>query len=99
MCWKCIARDKKARDPYGYYLSKLKWNAKRRDIQVLLTKEEFTQWCIENNYLEEKGREGSSATIDRIDPSKGYSIDNMQKMTKSENSRKRWVDYYSSVPF
>lgn len=36
-------------------------------------------------------------TIDRIDPLKGYEPGNLQVLTLSENSRKRWVDYWRSL--
>lgn len=47
----------------------------------------FYKWSIENGYKEEKMPSGKNRlTIDRIDPTKGYSPDNC-----------RWVDYTTQV--
>lgn len=49
---------------------------------------------FENNYIELKGTEKHSMTIDRIKVNIGYTINNLQTLTKSENSIKRNnVDY------
>lgn len=66
----------------------LKNNAYRRGHSFSLTFAEFTQFCYETDYIAGKGRTKKSFSIDRIDPSKGYHIDNIQCMTVSENSRK-----------
>jgi hypothetical protein len=89
-CWKCVARKAKENNPAGYYYNKLRWNAKHRGIKFELTLNEFKQFCAETNYLELKGRAPKDMTIDRIksDPNIGYRLDNIQVMSKSENSSK-----------
>ena len=70
----------------------LKNNAKRRGKEFLLTLEQFTDFatCYQINYG--KKRTKDTWTIDRIDPDRGYSIDNIQPLTLSANSEKRWTD-------
>ena len=63
-------------------------NAKRRGKEFTITLEEFTQFCKETNYIAGAGRSSASYHIDRIDETKGYSIDNIQTLTNAENSKK-----------
>lgn len=35
-------------------------------------------------------------TIDRIDPSRGYELGNIQVLSLTENCRKRWTDFWAS---
>lgn len=61
----------------------------------LLPKDEFYNWANSSpefyrifDKYEKSGYDRKEApTVDRIDPSKGYSIDNMRWITHSENSR------------
>ena len=62
-----------------------KSDAKRRGISVEWTPEEFRFWCITTGY-HITVRDGMS--IDRIDPARGYSLDNVQLLTVGENSAK-----------
>ena len=45
----------------------------------------FVEWALSHGYKE-------GLTIDRIDPGKGYSPDNCQWLTRSENSHKKKLD-------
>jgi hypothetical protein len=66
----------------------------------LLDKAEFHQWAINhpeyNRLYDEWVASGYdrklSPSVDRIDPDKGYELENMQWLTHSENSRRggRW---------
>ena len=62
-----------------------KWNARQRRIAVLWTLEEFTQFCHETGYhiIRADGWE-----IDRKRSCEGYSLDNCQLLSKSENGSK-----------
>lgn len=91
-CHKHSHRYQKAKNLISYTFNLLKSNARKRKKGFDLTLPEFKNWCEENNYIDEKGRKANSATIDRIDHRKGYSIDNIQVLTKSENSKKRHTD-------
>jgi hypothetical protein len=70
-----------------------KSRAKSRGIDWNLTYEEFKAFCEKTGYMEKKGTQPGCATIDRIDPSKGYQMDNIQILTLRENVRKRWETF------
>jgi len=69
------------------YLS-LKSSAKRRGIKFTLTIEEWEAFVLPTRYLDESGLERHRLTVDRINPSGGYSKDNVQILTCSENASK-----------
>lgn len=62
----------------------------------ILSKEEFYNWALNNPkfmemfnvYTESNFTQKLAPTVDRIESSRGYTIDNMQWLTHSENSRK-----------
>lgn len=88
ICDHHIREDKKAKDPVQYCYGVLRRNSRRRGKEFTLTLEQFRQFCYEEDYIQNKGKTHSSYTIDRIDNSKGYTIDNIRVLTNSENSRK-----------
>ena len=77
----------------------LKYNAKRRGKIFTLTFEEFEKFAIITELLTCRGKKPTSYSVDRIDPDKGYTFDNIQKLTISENSSKKntrsyyWDEY------
>ena len=75
---------------YTYYI--LQSNARRRKKEFVLTLEEFRDFCKETNYIELKGRFGKCMSIDRKNPNKGYSKDNIQIMSVSNNCAKQHSD-------
>ena len=81
-------RDFKEGNPISYTYGALRQNARRRKKEFNLTLEEFTTFVKESGYIEGKGIKPESLTIDRIDSSKGYSIDNIQVISMSDNSSK-----------
>lgn len=91
-CDKCAYRRLKEKDPVRYAYLNLRKNAKRRKKNFDITIEEFREWCIKTDYIRGKGKKSDSYHIDRIDETKGYSIDNIQVLTNAENYRK-YLDY------
>jgi len=73
----------------------LKNNAKRRGKEFLLTFEQFEKFAVNYTISYGKKRNKDTWSIDRIDPTKGYSIDNIQLLTLQKNSEKQWVDIRS----
>lgn len=61
----------------------------RKGVEILLTKEEFCAW-VDDNWacFDRIYSEGSTPSIDRKDPSKGYEPSNMQVIDLRENMRK-----------
>lgn len=91
-CGKHRHRYNKENNPVSYKYNLLRSNARRRGKGFDLSLEEFEKFCADSGYLEDTGKTKSSASIDRIDPSRGYSIDNIQVITLSENTRKMHAD-------
>ena len=85
-CWKCQSRFLKERHPETYVLNAMRNRARQRKLPFTVTLVEFRQFCRETGYLERRGREPESATIDRIDHDKGYHIWNIQILSHEENS-------------
>ena len=64
--------------------------------KYLLSKEEFYDWIKSQSdfkslfllYEASNWERRLAPSVDRVDPSKGYSIDNMEVVTMSENSRR-----------
>ena len=98
-CHKHHARFQKETNPSGYFYSLLKQNANRRGKEFDLSLDEFKQFCLDTNYMELKGKSAKSASIDRIDHTKGYSIGNIQVLSLRDNSAKRWEDEKEDCPF
>lgn len=101
-CSKHRHRYTKYKDPISYTYHSIKSNAKRRGKEFTITKAEFAEFCGETNYLKLKGRLRSSASIDRIDSSLGYTKDNIQILSLSINSSKGNrdnIDNDDGVPF
>jgi hypothetical protein len=78
----------RAQNPLTAAFKTLRNNAKRRGKVFELTLEQFTSFCMETTYLDGKGRERQCLHIDRIDPAKGYTFDNIRTLTCSENTAK-----------
>ena len=55
----------------------------------------FRKWSVANGYTEDST--GKELSIDRIDATKGYSPDNCQWITFSQNVSRRNEDYWKSV--
>lgn len=93
-CAKHTHRHLRDTDPLRYAFYVLKGNALRRGKVFTLTLPEFKQFCQETDYLKKRGKTGKSASIDRIDNSRGYEAGNIRILTLAENSHKRQVEDY-----
>jgi hypothetical protein len=87
-CETCKARKARAKNMTYYAFTQVKSSAGKRDIPFELTYDEFKEFDLQTNYVESKGRESESLTIDRIDSSLGYTIDNIRTLTWSQNCAK-----------
>lgn len=96
-CSKHRHRFSKQKDivSYTYYLRQSR--AKERGHSWDISLKDFRKWCKENNYIKNKGKKAGSASIDRIDPNKGYTYENMQVLSLSDNSVKMHED--NKLPF
>jgi len=87
ICWKCKNRIYRENHPLHYEYLELRKRARRRGKGFTLTEDEFKQFCEMTNYLQEKGIYKDNCSVDRIDSTKGYSFDNIRKVTVSVNSK------------
>jgi hypothetical protein len=93
MYWKIQERVTRGRGQY-------------RNRELAFTLEEFLRFLpttnfpvLFKNWKESGYQKRLTPTVDRIENSKGYSLDNIQIITSSENSLKRcYVDYSWSKP-
>lgn len=86
LCWKCRSRQLKQRHPATYVLNAMRQRARHRGLPFTITLAEFKRFCSETCYLESRGQEPESMTIDRIDHDKGYHIWNIRLLAHAENS-------------
>lgn len=81
-------------NPVKYAYNNLKGSAKRRGLEFTLTFEQFEEFAVRTEYIQNKGKKRDSYTIDRINPLKGYIIENIRILPLSVNSsRKKVLDY------
>lgn len=88
-CRQCRYQLEKDKDLVAWSYRCLKANSKRRGKDFTLTLDEFRQFCYETHLMVNRGKKSTSFSVDRIDNSKGYSIDNIQVLTLSQNTQKR----------
>lgn len=91
-CAKHRHRYNKFINPIKYTYHQKRSRARERGIEWNLTIEEFRDFVIETNYMQNKGKKAGSASIDRIDPRKGYEVGNLQILSLSDNSKKMHTD-------
>jgi len=78
----------RVKNPLRYAYGTLKNNSKRRGKEFNLTFQQFKEFAIKTDYINKKGRTGQNYHIDRIDETKGYTTDNIQCITNTENVKK-----------
>lgn len=93
LCSTCRSAKTRAADPVRASWVARKNNAKRRGKPYEITLEEFRAWCVKVNYFGfKRGRAADSYTVDRIEETKGYTIDNIQPKQNADNVKK-YVNY------
>ena len=88
-CYRCRSRAYKERNPDMYTFNALRNNAKRRGKDFTLTFDEFRGFCNDTGYMEGKGKNADSLSIDRSKNHIGYTKENIRILTLSQNSSKR----------
>jgi len=90
LCNSC--RSRRYDDPMKVLYWNLKKSAKRRGKHFDIPFEDFAQLARFAGYDVLHGRTADGMSVDRINPRLGYTLDNIQFITVSENSVKRWED-------
>lgn len=93
ICQSCKHKRYVDKDPVRASFYRLRSHAKERGKYFDLTIDQFREFCIKTNYIEYKGIKKDSYHVDRIDETKGYTIDNIQVKTNSDNIKKylAWI--------
>jgi len=78
----------KHKDPVAYTYHATRCNAKRRGKDWNLTLQEFREFCEQTDYIKLKGVLSNHYSIDRLDNSIGYQLDNIRCITNNQNSSK-----------
>ena len=99
-CYACAKAANRARYPLKAAYLNLKDNAKRRGKEFDLTFEQFQIFAAKTDYMRKKGIHSESYHIDRIDETKGYTINNIQVITNCENLRKfrKFKERINNIP-
>lgn len=92
ICHKCWSRQYRKENPVKAAYYNLKENAKRRGKEFDLTLAQFEAFAVKTGYMKKKGIWADSFHIDRIDEQRGYTIDNIQVITNTQNVRK-YLEY------
>jgi hypothetical protein len=92
-CGKCRARQWRENHPLSYAFAKLRNRAKERGHDFKLTREQFEKFAHDTGYRIMSGKKAHCFSINRKDSTKGYTLDNIECLTLSENSRAAFADY------
>lgn len=87
-CQTCNTRLYRLKNPMRYAFVMVRASARKRHIPFELSFDDFKRFCDQTGYIESKGKEAESLTIDRIDSSRGYALDNIRAMTWADNCKK-----------
>lgn len=85
-CETCASRLFRLRHDDYYAWRNAKDAAKKRGIPFNLSFEDFQEFCAITGYLEMRGREPTSMTIDRIKNWMPYQVGNIRILTHADNS-------------
>ena len=78
----------RSKNPVRAAWHELRNKCKRKRRHLGLTYEQFEEFCTTTGYTDGSGRHRHNFHIDRIDPRKGYTVDNIQVLTCAENVAK-----------
>ena len=84
-CETCASRLFRLRNDDRYAYHNLKRSAAKRGIKFELSFEDFMEFCCITGYLEMRGKEPHSFTIDRIKTWMPYTMGNIRILTYADN--------------
>ncbi len=77
-------------DLYAYH--NLKRSARKRGIGFELAFEDFQEFCAITGYLELRGKDPQSLTVDRIKTHLPYCVGNIRILTYADNTSHKYED-------
>lgn len=90
VCNTCASRLARLADPVHYAYTKVKRSAQKRGIAFSISLDEWRVWCEKTAYHDLCGNTAWDMTVNRKDPRKGYSIENIEIMANSHNASRRF---------
>lgn len=84
-CETCASRLYRLRNDDRYAYHNLRSSARKRGIGFELSFEDFMEFCAVTGYLEARGKDPTSLTIDRIKTSLPYGVGNLRILTYNDN--------------
>ena len=90
ICNTCASRIFRLKNDLHYAYSNLKNSARKRQIRFDLTFREFEDFCRRTNYLQFRGTNPDSLTVNRIRSWEGYNINNIEIMSHADNSSHKY---------
>ena len=91
-CRTCETRAWRAAHPARAAYDTLRTHARQRGKVFALTLAQFLAFAEQTGYVEGKGIEPHSLSVDRTDPTRGYEPGNLGCLTLADNSAKAWYD-------
>jgi hypothetical protein len=88
ICHTCDTRKKREANPMRYAFNNLKHHATERNITFTISFEYFVRFAKRSHYIEKKGNGAHNLTVDRRNNLLGYTVGNIQPMTREANTRK-----------
>ena len=88
LCHRHYRIKRKAIDKVYDRYNLMKCSATQRNLPFRISLQEFRDFCKKTGYIINKGYRGRVATIDRIIPEKGYTIENIQILSLRANVKK-----------
>lgn len=92
-CLTCQSRLKRLKHDDRYAYENLKSSARKRGIGFNLSFEDFMEFCAITGYLELRGKEPHSYTIDRIYTDRPYEFHNIRILTYADNTSHRYEQF------
>ena len=89
-CPTCRSRLYRLNNDCRYAYSNLRASARKRGIAFELAYGDFEEFCATTGYLELRGKEDHSLSIDRIDRTKGYVLGNLRPLNYLDNVTHRY---------
>ncbi len=84
-CETCASRLFRLKNDDRYAYNNLKSSAQKRAIPFELAFEDFVEFCATTEYLELRGKEPTSLSIDRIKTDQPYCVGNIRILTYYDN--------------
>lgn len=89
-CPTCRSRLHRLRNPDAYAYCNLRCSARKRGIGFELSFEDFQEFCAVTGYVELRGKNPESLTVDRIKSDQPYRIGNIRIMRYDDNVSHRY---------